>query len=359
MKILVIQQKMIGDVLTSSIIFAALREKYPTARLHYLIHRHTAAVVENNPFIDELILFDPQQDQKPAAFFNLLKSIKNQHYDIVIDVYSKINTALITRYSGAKMRISYDKWYTRKAYTHTFKNKPKSETNAGLAIENRMQLLKALSSDFPVEIKPKIYLSSEEKEAARMRLESDGISLEKPLFMCGILGSSAAKTYPLPYMAQVLDYMVEQTNAQLLFNYIPKQVEEAAALYDLCNSETQKHIFFDIFGTSLREFMAITSYCDALIGNEGGAVNMAKALEVPTFAIFSPQIKKENWSIYEDGRQNVSVHLRDFKPLELQGLSPSEITKKAPHFYELLEPNLIFAKLQTFMKTSTANKTDK
>lgn len=359
MKILVIQQKMIGDVLTSSILFSALRQKYPTARLHYLIHRHTAAVVEHNPFIDELILFDPKVDQKPAAFFTFLKSIRNQDYDVVIDVYSKINTALITRYSGAKVRISYDKWYTRKAYTHTFRNKKKAETNAGLAIENRMQLLQALSPDFPVEIKPKIYLTSEEKEAAKIRLEADGISLEKPLIMCGILGSSATKTYPLPYMAQVLDFIVEKTGAQLLFNYIPKQVEDAGKLYDLCSPETQKHIFFDIFGTSLRDFMAITSYCDALIGNEGGAVNMAKALQVPTFAIFSPQIKKENWSIYEDDTKNVSVHLRDFKPVELQGLSTSEITKKAPQFYELLAPNLIFAKLKPFLETVTAPKIDK
>ena len=346
---------MIGDVLTSSILFRALRQKYPNARLYYLIHRHAAAVVENNPFIDDFILFDPKRDQKPAAFLTFLKSIKNHDYDVVIDVYSKINTALISRYSGAKVRISYDKWYTRKAYTHTFKNKKKSETNAGLAIENRMQLLQALSSDFPVEIKPKIYLTSAEKEAAKVRLESDGISLQKPLFMCGILGSSAAKTYPLSYMAQVLDFIVEKTQAQLLFNYIPKQVEEAGKLFDLCHPETQKHIYFDIFGTSLREFMAITSFCDALIGNEGGAINMAKALDVPTFAIFSPQIKKENWSIYEDGKKNVSVHLRDYKPLELQELS----TKNAPKFYKLLQPNLIFAQLQLFLETTTANKINK
>lgn len=350
---------MIGDVLTSSILFPALRQKYPTAQLHYLIHRHTAAVVENHPFIDELILFEPERDLKPAAFFPFLKTIKKQQYNVVIDIYSKINTAIIARYSGAEFRISYDKWYTRKAYTHTFEHKKKSETNAGLAIESRMQLLQPLDSSFPVEIRPKIYLTSEEKEAAKRRLEADGISLQKPLFMCGILGSSVAKTYPLPYMAKVLDLVVAETGTQLLFNYIPKQVEEAAMLYDLCKTETQKCIFFDIFGTSLREFMAITSYCDALIGNEGGAVNMAKALEVPTFAIFSPQIKKENWSIYEDGKTNVSVHLRDYKPLELQGLSPSEIAKKAPQFYELLQPSLIFAKLQQFLSTATANKSNK
>lgn len=356
MKILVIQQKMIGDVLTSSILFEALRQKYPAARLDYLIHRHTAAVVENNPFIDELILFDPGADQKPAAFFRFLKSIKKQNYDVVIDVYSKINSAAITGFSGARVRISYDKWYTRKAYTHTFPYKTKSTTIAGLAIENRMQLLQALDPGFPIELKPKIYLTSEEKDKARQHLVADGIDLQKPLFMCGILGSSEAKTYPLPYMASILDFIVAQTGAQLLFNYIPGQVEQASRLYDLCKPETQKQIFFDIFGTSLRDFIAITSFCDALIGNEGGAVNMAKAIDIPTFAIFSPQIKKENWSIYENGRTNVSVHLSDVFPEELAGLDASEISKKAPEFYKLLTPNLIFAKLKAFLEAISAQK---
>ena len=353
MKILVIQQKMIGDVLTSSILFEALRKKYPHARLHYLVHRHTAAVVENNPFIDKLQLFDAQKDEKPARFFNFLKRIRKENYDVVIDVYSKINSATITAFSGAKIRISYDKWYTRSLYTTTFRYKQAAQTAAGLAIKNRMQLLQGLEKDFPVEIKPKLYLKPEEKETAGQRLQAAGISFEKPLFMCGILGSSENKTYPLPYMAQLLDFIVEKTQAQLLFNYIPKQVEEASRLYDLCKPTTKKHIYFDIFGTSLREFMAITWHCDALIGNEGGAINMAKALNVPTFAIFSPQIQKDNWSLYEDGKTNVSVHLSDFDPGALKGKSASEITKNAAEFYKSFTPNLIFKKLEVFLENNS------
>ena len=41
MKILVIQQKMIGDVLTSSILFESLRIKYPNSKLDYLVNSNT------------------------------------------------------------------------------------------------------------------------------------------------------------------------------------------------------------------------------------------------------------------------------------------------------------------------------
>lgn len=347
---------MIGDVLTSSILFEALRKKYPEAELHYLIYKHTLPVVENNPFVDKFLLFDPKKDKKIKGFVSFLKQIRYNEYDVVIDVYSKINTALFNVFSGAETKISYHKWYTKRAYTETFKPKEALETNAGYAIENRMQLLNGLSSGFPVEIKPKIYLTSEEKDVTRKKLVSQGVSFEKPLIMCGILGSSASKTYPLTYMAQVLDFIVEKTDAQLLFNYIPKQIGDAKKLLDLCKPKTRSHVYFDIFGNSLREFMAITSHCDALIGNEGGAVNMAKALDVPTFSIFSPQIKKENWSIYEDGKKNVSVHLRDYHPAEFKDLEKKEISKKSAAFYELLKPNLIFASLEKFLNQITSAK---
>lgn len=346
---------MIGDVLTSSILFEALRKKYPTAELHYLIYKHTLPVVENNPHVDEFLLFDPEKDQKLKAFISFLKKIRYNEYDVVIDVYSKINTALFNVFSGAEKKVSYHKWYTRKAYTQTFKPKAQLETNAGFAIENRMQLLNGLAEGFPIEIKPKIYLTDTEKEAAKNTLQQAGINFSRPVIMCGILGSSPAKTYPPPYMARLLDFIVEKTRAQLLFNYIPKQAREAEEILKLCTPETQKNIFFEIFGNSLREFMAITSHCDALIGNEGGAVNMAKALNIPTFSIFSPQIKKENWSIYEDGTRNVSVHLNDFSKA-LQGLSRKEISKNSRRYYELLEPNLIFASLEKFLNEITSAK---
>ncbi|WP_093405877.1 glycosyltransferase family 9 protein [Salegentibacter flavus] len=355
MKILIIQQKMIGDVLTSSILFEALRKKYPEAELHYLIYPHTKPVVENNPFIDRIITYNPEEDGKPQNFLNFLKLIRKENYEVVIDVYSKIATGIISKASRAPVRISYHKWYTAHFYTKTEKQLHKPQTDAGLAVENRMLLLKALGKDFPAELKPKIYLTEEEKTDAEKQLTNAGIDPENSLFMIGVLGSSKDKTYPPEFMAILLDEIAKITQADFLFNYIPKQKEEVEEIYNLCAPNTKKRIHLDVFGKSLREFLALTAHCNALIGNEGGAINMAKAMDIPSFSIFSPQIKKENWSIYEDGIRNVSVHLNDFSTA-LHGLSQKEITKNNGRYYELLEPNLIFASLDKFLKITSTKK---
>ncbi|WP_409540243.1 glycosyltransferase family 9 protein [Gillisia xinjiangensis] len=340
---------MIGDVLTSSILFEALRDKYPEAELHYLIYPRTRPVVENNPFIDKLILFE-DSDKKPLNFISFLQKMKKEKYEVVIDVYSKIGTAFISWFSGAKLRISFNKWYTRFFYSDVFDRNIISKTKGGLAIEKRVQLLQPLHKNFPAEIKPKIYLTAAEISFATQILSGSGINAAKPLVMISVLGSSKNKTYPPEFLAVLLNKIIEETEAQLLFNYIPSQMDEARNIYELCNEKTQKHIHLDIFGKSLREFMALTSQCDALIGNEGGAVNMAKAMKIPTFAIFSPSVNKEHWNVYEDEITNVSVHLQDFVPEIFLNKSKKELHSLNAEFYTKFKPELISAKLHQFLQ---------
>ena len=130
--------------------------------------------------------------------------------------------------------------------------------------------------------------------------------------MISALGSHASKTYPLNYMAEILDDIVNKTKAYLILNFMPNQQPEIDELISYCNPKTQKQIVTGIEMKSLRDFMAICQQCKAIIGNEGGAINIAKALEVPSFSIFSPWIIKEGWNSFEVSYPNTSVHLSDY-----------------------------------------------
>lgn len=340
---------MIGDVLTSSILFKAIRETYPNAELHYLINTHTFSVVENNPFIDNFIFFTKEAESSKKALFTLVKTVKKEKFDVVIDVYSKLSSNLITLFSGAKTKISYHKFYTAHLYNHAIKRKKIVSSKVGLAIENRLLLLKPLDI-FKSTAKPKIYLNKEEIDNSKSFLESKGIDLKKPLYMISVLGSNAIKTYPFEYMAIVIDKIVEQTNGQILFNYIPNQEKEAKTIFSLCNPNTQKNILFNVFGKSLRDFLAITCHCDALIGNEGGAINMAKAMDIKTFAIFSPWIDTSTWGSFEDAN-HVNIHLKVYKPEIYRNKPEKEKKKEASSLYEIFKPSFFIDKLQEFLRS--------
>ena len=213
-----------------------------------------------------------------------------------------------------------------------------------------MLLLTPFSSKKQLDNRPKIFLTEEEIANGKAILEQHKIDFSKKIYMIGVLGSGKNKTYPFPFMAKVLDFIVAKTDATLLFNYMPSHLKEAHEIFNLCLPETQKNIKIDIIPGSIREFLSITYHCDALIGNEGGAVNMAKALYKPTFTIFSTWIKKEAWNAFEDGTDNVSVHLKDFKP-ELYGeKSAKEMKDKAMELYENFTPDLVIPSLEKYLE---------
>lgn len=349
MKILVIQQKMIGDVLVSTSICNTLKNEYPDAKIDYLIYPFTYPVVENNPNIDTIILFEESYRKSKKSLLQFCLKIRKEQYDVVIDAYGKIESNLIVAFSGAKNKIGFYKSYTNFIYTHTYKERTIANTNAGLAIENRMLLLDSFLLQKPVLNKPKIFLKQTEIERGKEILLQNQIDFSKKIYMIGVLGSGITKTYPSTYMARILDTIVEETDATLLFNYVPSQWKDAQEIYLLCQLKTQKNIKIDLVPSSIREFLSIAYHCNALIGNEGGAVNMAKALNIPTFTIFSTWIIKEAWNSFEDSK-TVSVHLKDFKPELYQGKSAKAMKNKALVLYEAFTPDLFSTELINYLK---------
>jgi len=352
----VIQQKMIGDVLVSSMICNNLKSEYPNAQIDYLIYPFTKPVVENNRNIDNVILFTDEIKNSKIEFTKFLFKIRKAKYDIVIDAYGKLESALITRFSGAPKRIGYKQKEKLGAYNFPVEHHDFPKTFAGLAIERRENLFKDLMTK-PIDNLPKLFVTEKEKQDALAIFKTHGIYPEKEnVIMLSILGSDMEKTYPEKYLVELIDFIAKKENTKLLFNYMPKQFSEAKNIYDQCSEEAKSKINLEIIGENLRSFMAIMTYCKMLIGNDGGAVNMAKALEKPTFTIFSPWIQKESWSIFEDGIFHKAVHLNDFSPEIFKGKNRKELKKNYIQYYELFLPTLIFDSLSAFLNTHLSKK---
>ena len=351
MKILVIQQKRIGDVLTSTIICNNLKTKFPDAVIDYMCYPNSVDVLKENPNIDTIIPLTNKVRKSIPSLFKFIFQIRRKKYDAVIDVYSKLETNLITLFSGAKYKVSYHKWYSSIFYNYSYERFDAIKSEHGLAIENRLLLLKPFISEKITDVRPKIFLKEFEINDAKNLLKSHNINTaEKPLIMFGILGSEVYKTYPLEGMAKIIDFTVAKTNATIIFNYIPDQKELALEVYNYCTEETKKHIVFDLYCTELRPFLALLSQCEMLIGNEGGAVNMAKALEIPTFSIFTPSVRKETWQLFENEAKNASIHLKDIKPEIYEQHTEQYIKEHTFEYYDEYPLPLMLEILETYFR---------
>lgn len=355
MKILVIQQKMIGDVLISSIICNNLRLAYPEAQIDYLVYESTIPVLEGNINIDNIIPFQQKHRKNKKDFLKLALKIRASEYDLLIDAYSKLESWIIVLFSGAKKKISYKKKGRTFLYTNNVSLAAYPKTNLGLAIERRLSLLKPL--DLPIEIDPlpKLFVTEKENQEALDFFEQHKVKKDRKTVLISLLGSEKVKTYPFEYMAKVVDTVADKQNVNILFNYFPKQIEDAKIIFNACKASTQEKIYFDFLAKDLREFIAVMNQCDLIIGNDGGAINIAKGLGKPSFIIFSPWIEKKIWATFEDGMQHVSVHLHDFKPALFASKSVKELKKEALLLYQEFKPDFFLDKIERFLNQNLNN----
>lgn len=349
MKILVIQQKMIGDVLISSIICNNLRKAYPEATIDYLVYESTIQVLLGNPNIDTIILFKEEHKKSKIAFLKLALRLRKEKYDLLIDAYSKMESWLLVPIIKAKTSISYKKKGRNFLYTYNVPFAKFPETNLGLAIERRLSLLAPLSLSIEINPYPKLYLSNDEIYNASVLFEKHYINKDKKTVMISLIGSEKLKTYPLNYMSKIIDQIADSYDVNILFNYFPKQIEDARQIYNFCKITTQKKIYFDLLGSDLRSFVGIMNNCDLIIGNDGGAINIAKALNKPSFIIFSPWIEKKIWATFEDGKNHISVHLNDYNPELIENKSYKKLKKNALNLYSSFLPELLYKKLNDFL----------
>ncbi len=348
-KVLIIQNKRIGDVLISSVIANNYKKKYPNSEIHLMAYDYTHGVIVNNPNIDKIISINEKELKKIQNLIKTIRNVKKEQYDIIFDPYSKLQSRLICKFGGAKQTVGHK---SRKKigdlgyYTHPVGILNSKSLVCGKAIEDRIHLLKQVGTFDTIDYAPKIFLTEEEKN---YRVPEKYQS--KKIIMLGILGSTPQKSMPYEYIAQIIDYIATNFDCFLLFNFAPNQQEEADKIYALCQNKS--NIILDIYAKSIRDFAVLMNQCSLLVSNEGGIVHIAKGLDKPTFTIFSPYINKDDWSSFEDGKFHKSVHLLDFIPDAISNLTYDEskkIEKNPRELYLKFTPKMILPELKLFLE---------
>ena len=347
-KILVIQNKRIGDVLISSVIANNIKKVFKDAHITYFVYDYTTGVHENNPNIDRIIAANDKELKKFSKLLRTIQKVRREEYDIIFDSYAKFQSRLMCLFSGATYRIGFKRKHKELKfpyYTNPINFLDEKSQFCGKAIEDRLNLIDTVFSLDNPDDHPKIFLTEEEKQYDRLAF------IKRPVVMFTVLGSTIPKSLPLDYVAQLIDFISENYDATILFNYAPYQKEDALKVYELCKHKEQ--INLDIYEDSIRGFIILMNQCDLLIANEGGTVHITKALNKPTFTIYSPYIEKADWNSFEDGINHDSIHLLEEKPElyeEFTRDSRKIIEENPEKMYRELTPDLIIKKMKPFLE---------
>ena len=100
-RILIIRLSAIGDCVMASPLAQALRAHFPRAHIAWAVRDKSRAVVEGNPFIDEIIPWHGGLGGLPAA----VKAVRAGRFDVVLETQGLLKSTLLMALSGAPQRL--------------------------------------------------------------------------------------------------------------------------------------------------------------------------------------------------------------------------------------------------------------
>ena len=105
-RICLIKPSALGDIVQTLPLLPVLRERFPAARISWVVGSQFSNLLEGHPCLDELIPFDRKGGG--LTFLKLLLTLKRRRFDLVFDLQGLLRTGLMTWATRAPLRVGLE-----------------------------------------------------------------------------------------------------------------------------------------------------------------------------------------------------------------------------------------------------------
>jgi heptosyltransferase-3 len=307
-RILVIGMGHIGDALLITPALELLSHFFPQAEISVVARRGTEAVLENNPFIKEIytageITSNQRMHRRTKSSLGkrlgqiprglrLIRQLRRQHFDLVIDFNGGDRAAIMAFCSGARERVAYQPtggfMGKSRAYTHVFGRasgpRHKVSSMADLVFQFASTRPEFSAQKFtvgPLILKPTAKNSSwAEAEWPARTADS------RPRVLLHPTSRVAYKCWAPAKWADVIERLQKTFGARLMLTCSPdpEEIKMAEAVLDLCSTRPESRLG----NLSLGQLAALIERADLFLGVDSAPMHMAAAVGTPVIAVFGP-----------------------------------------------------------------------
>lgn len=135
----------IGDLAMATPALRALRKRFPTARLTGVVRPYAAAVLEGNPWLDQLLSCDHLKPNRATALWRMVSRLRRERFDTLVLLRHSFSAAAYGWLAGAPRRIGYRNNHRQALLTdviepplHNGKMAPHSAVDAYLKITGHL-----------------------------------------------------------------------------------------------------------------------------------------------------------------------------------------------------------------------------
>ena len=288
-KILVIQTASIGDVILATAVLEKLHTYFPEAELDFLVKKGMEGLFTDHPFINKVIVWDKAGKQR--EFLRLIKQVRKNQYDLVVNIQRFTRTGLLTVLSGAKVSVGFDK----NPLSHFFTRRVTHEIGPGIHETDRNQKLIADITD-ETSGKPRLYTKEMPDTGYQIpdnvsHVSSSGIRHQASGIYYTISPASLwfTKQYPVEKWVELIRKMPENATLYLLGSKADYELCEKIKNFDHPASGI-RHPEISIINLAgqltLLESASLMKQAKMNFTNDSAPMHLASAMDAPVTAIY-------------------------------------------------------------------------
>ncbi|MBB1202249.1 putative lipopolysaccharide heptosyltransferase III [Enterobacteriaceae bacterium 89] len=298
-RILIIKLRHHGDMLLVTPLISVLKKQYPEASIDVLLYEETRDILAANPEIHQIYGIDRKWKKQGKRYqlkmeFQLIRTMRQQRYDMVLNLADQWPAAIITKLTGAPVRLGFD-FPKRRHPVWRFCHTDLASTQQHNKLHTVQQNLSILAPlGLIIDSAPaKMGYSVEDWDTSRTLLPAgfqDNYIVIQPtsrwFFKCwreermsALINDLSASGY-----AVVLTSGPDVKERQMVDNIIAGCPD--ARLHSLAGQLT------------LRQLAAVIDHARLFIGVDSVPMHMAAALGTPLVALFGPS-KLTFWSPWQ------------------------------------------------------------
>ncbi len=290
-KILIVRTSALGDVVHTLPALAALREIFPRARIAWLVEPAGALLLRGHPQIDELYVFDrprwKREWRRPVSwpgllkeFFRLVRKVRRERFDLVIDFQCNIRSGFAVFLSGGKRRLGFSRADSSEWGGYLFTNEKAPRCPTGIhKVQKNFFLLKKLGwngdSAHPI-------LAVPEEERNWSRDVVAGLPGQGPVIVLhpAVSRFGEFKRWPAENFRRLADLARAELDARILITWGPGERDRAEAI--------DRPTVAPAIQSPL-QMAALLSQANALVAADTAALHIAAILGIPVIGLFGPK----------------------------------------------------------------------
>ncbi|RPI51311.1 MAG: glycosyltransferase family 9 protein [Acidobacteria bacterium] len=295
MNILLVRLRLIGDVVFTTPAIRALRRHYPDARITYIVEEDAAAIVRDNPHLDEVIVVcSPHARGRLRADLALIRRLRRKRYDLAIDFHGGPRSSLFTWLSGAPRRIGYD--VAGRSWMYTTRVPRPRVLRPRHSVVSQWDVLLPLGIAPPdpecdaTEMPP----SAAAAAAVARRLADSGIDAGAPLVVVHVSAGNPFRRWPSAAFVELVCRLASKDPARrIILTSGPSDAGAASAIASRARARLPAHeraAIVECGEFDLSELRALVDRAALYIGGDSGPLHIAGTTGVPVVGLYGPTL---------------------------------------------------------------------